>query len=252
MNSFLIQFKNDLIDDKFKFILLTALFTILSITAIITTFYMDTIMRLLGFEDFPVIVTPSARAAFLDFLGDQIFFGLLIMSLGSMGVLASEIESGTINFSLTRPISRRAYTSSRVLARSLALTVPFLLASIFGWIYLNIAFEELPLDVFLGTLFPILILYLYMGFLTGLLSSRLSIMNTGLFTIAILIIQFTLSVFEPLELLSPFSLANVWIDILAQSSLQITAEIFRKLFFLIAWMVIPLIATLYSMEKRDL
>ena len=43
MNSFVIQIKNDIYDEKFKFLLLTVLFTALSITAIISTFYMEDI-----------------------------------------------------------------------------------------------------------------------------------------------------------------------------------------------------------------
>ncbi|MHA2387610.1 MAG: hypothetical protein ACXACW_02695, partial [Candidatus Hodarchaeales archaeon] len=91
MNTVLIQFKNDIIDEKLKFLLLTVLVTLLSFTAIIGTFYMDEIMSLFGIENFPSLFEPSASLAFQDFFGDQVLFGLLLMPLGSMGVLASEI-----------------------------------------------------------------------------------------------------------------------------------------------------------------
>ncbi|MHA2340977.1 MAG: ABC transporter permease subunit [Candidatus Hodarchaeales archaeon] len=164
MNSFIVQLKNDLYDDKFKFLLLTVLFTALSITTILGTFYIDEIMSLLGFSDFPVLFDPSAKVAFLDFFGDQVLFGLLIMSLGSMGVLASDIESGAISFSLSRPISRSHYTLSKVLSRVLALTVPFIISSVIGWLYLGLMFDLLPFEILLGSLIPLVALYLYMGF----------------------------------------------------------------------------------------
>ncbi|MHA2176612.1 MAG: hypothetical protein ACXAB2_10480 [Candidatus Hodarchaeales archaeon] len=252
MNSFLLQLRTELSDDKYKFLLVTALFTSLCLTSIITTFYMDEILRLLGFEGFPTITTPSARTAFLDFFGDQIFFGLLIMSLGSMGIFASDIESGAISFSLTRPISRYTYSLSKSLSRTLALTLPFLLASFIGWIYVNSVFETLPLEVLAGALFPLIILYFYMGFLTSFFSTRFSTTNTGLLTISVLIVQFTISTIEPLELLSPFALANIWIDILHSPTLIISDFIIQQYILLTGWMIIPLLLTLFSLDKRDL
>ncbi|MHA1946527.1 MAG: ABC transporter permease subunit [Candidatus Hodarchaeales archaeon] len=252
MNSFIVQLKNDLYDDKFKFLLLTVLFTALSITTILGTFYIDEIMSLLGFSDFPVLFDPSAKVAFLDFFGDQVLFGLLIMSLGSMGVLASDIESGAISFSLSRPISRSHYTLSKVLSRVLALTVPFIISSVIGWLYLGLMFDLLPFEILLGSLIPLVALYLYMGFLTSFISSRASAINAGFITIAILIIQFTLSAFEPLELLSPFALSSFWTSILTNPLFEWNVNIFGKLFFLLLWVILPLIGTVYSMRKRDI
>jgi ABC-2 type transport system permease protein len=249
MNSILVQLKNDLYDEKFKFFLLTVLFTSLSITAIISTFYMEEIMNLLGFSDFPTLFEPSAVTAFLDFFGDQVFFGLLIMSLGSMGVLASEIESGAITFSLARPISRTHYTISKVSSRVLALTVPFVISSMIGWLYVGLMFDSLPLEILISTLIPLVTLYFYMGFLTSFFSSRASPINAGFITIAILILQFTLSVFEPLELLSPFALSSYWTSVLTN---PLFVPDVSKLFFLLIWAILPLIGTVYSMKKRDI
>jgi len=252
MNSFVIQFKNDIYDEKFKFLLLTVLFTSLSIMAIITTFYMDEIMSLLGFSDFPTLIEPSASAAFLDFFGDQVFFGLLIMSLGSMGVLAAEIESGAISFSLTRPISRTSYTLSKLFSRMLALTVPLIISSLIGWLYVGLMFDALPLEILIGTLIPLIALYFYMGFLASFFSSRVSSINAGFITIAILILQFTLSILEPLELLSPFALSSFWVEILMNPMFEWNLSIFGKMFFLIIWIIIPLLGTIYSMKNRDI
>ena len=252
MNSFVIQIKNDIYDEKFKFLLLTVLFTALSITAIISTFYMEDIMNLLGFSGFIPFVDPSAETAFLDFFGDQVFFGLLIMSLGTMGVLASDIDSGTISFPLTRPISRTEYTLSKVFSRVLALTSPLIISSLIGWFYVGIMFDVLPFETLVGTLIPLVILYLYMGFLTSFFSSRASAINAGFITIAILIVQFTLSIFEPLELLSPFALSGYWTSVLANPLFEWDLIIIGKLLFLILWAILPLLCTIYSMKKRDI
>ena len=252
MNSFFTQFKTDLSDDKFKLFLVTGLFTSLFLASIVTTFYMEEIMKLLGFEDFPTLVTPSARAAFFDFLGDQVFFGLLIMTLGSMGIFASEINSGAISYSLTRPISRVTYSLSKTLSRSLTLTVPLLIGSLIGWGYINLAFETFPLEILLATLLPLLLLFFYMGFLTSLFSTRFPTTNTGFLTIALLIFQLTISVLEPLTLLSPFALADIWVDTLQSTTLVISSDFLLRIVLLLGWMVLPLLLTLYSLDKRDL
>jgi hypothetical protein len=239
-------------DEKFKFFLLTLIFSFLGITAAIGIFYMDEIMSLLGFEDFPMIVTPSSQIVFLDFFGDFTLFGLLIMSLGSMNLFASDIESGAICFSLSRPISRRSYTISKMIVRVLALTLPLVLASFITWSYIGFVFEILPIDQLIGALLPLVLLFLYMGFLSSFFSSRFSTVNAGFVTIGVLIAQFAISIFEPLELLSPFALSSFWADILSLPSWQFNSEILRKYFFLICWLLLPFFATVFSMEKRDL
>ena len=252
MYSFLIQFKSNVWEEKFKFFLLTIIFSFLGISAVIGTFYMDEIMSLLGFEDFPTIITPSSQAVFLDFFGDFTLFGLLIMSLGSMGIFASDIESGAIGFSLTRPISRRAYAISKMITRALALILPFHLASIITWIYTGLAFEVLPTEQFIGAILPLTLLFLYMGFLTDLFSSRTSTTNAGFITIGVLIVQFTISMFKPLEFLSPFALSSFWAEILNNPTWQFDLGILRNYLLLIGWLLIPFIATIYSIERKDL
>jgi ABC-type transport system involved in multi-copper enzyme maturation permease subunit len=174
------------------------------------------------------------------------------MSLGTMGVLASDIESGAISYSLSRPISRRDYTLSKVLSRVFALTIPFIFASVIGWLYVGIMFDVLPLEILIGTLIPLVSLYIYMGFLTSFFSSRLSALNAGFISIASLIVQFTLSVFEPLELLSPFALSGFWTNVLTNPLFEWNVSIVSKLFFLLLWAILPLIGTVYSMKKRDI
>jgi ABC-2 type transport system permease protein len=174
------------------------------------------------------------------------------MSLGSMGLFASDIESNVISYSLTRPISRKAYTISKMITRALALIMPFCLASVITWVYTGLAFELLPVEQFIGSILPLILLLLYMGFLTDLLSSRTSTINAGFITIGILIVQFTISMLEPLEFLSPFALSSFWVEILSDPTWQFDLEILRNYLLLISWLLFPFVATIYSMEKRDL
>ena len=105
---------------------------------------------------------------------------------------------------------------------------------------------------FIGALLPLLLLFFYMGFLTDLFSSRTSTVNAGFMTIGVLIVQFAISMFEPLELLSPFALSSFWVDILINPAWQLDIEILLNYLFLIGWLVLPFVATVYSMEHRDL
>lgn len=247
---FLAQFKHDLWNEKLKFLILFLLFTFQVLTSIISIFYLEELLTLFGL-DFINPTPPSGAAAFLDYFADQFFFGILIISLGTMNVFASEIEAGSICFSLTRPISRAEYTCSRLSARLIGLILPFLIATLIGWIYMGLFFESFPLNTLLFALIPFILLFIYIGVLTSVLSSRTSSLTAGLGTIAIIIVQFTISAFKPIELLSPFTLASFWTEILS-SSVSFDLDHFLKLVCLIIWSSILLILTIYSMKTRDL
>ena len=91
-----------------------------------------------------------------------------------------------------------------------------------------------------------------MGFITDLFSTRLSMINTGFVSIAILIIQFALSVFEPLELLSPFAISSFWVEILTNPSWEFDFDFYKNILLLIGWSILPFLLAIFSMEKRDL
>lgn len=250
-NTFFIQLKNDLWDERIKFVILFFLFMFQVISSIISIFYMEELFALFGF-DFIIPVPPTGEAAFQDFFGDQLLFGIIIMALGTMGIFASNIENGSISFSLARPISRSEYALARILARIMALVTPFFIASFIGWIYMGIFFDVLPLEKLLWSLIPLGLLFIYFGVITSALSTRTSALTAGLIAIGIFIVQFTISAFAPLELLSPFTPANIWIEILNSSNIQWDQQIVMKIGLLGGWILIPLISGIYSLNTRDL
>jgi len=247
---FLAQFKHDLWNEKLKFLILFLLFTFQVLASIISIFYLEELLTLFSL-DFINPTPSSGAAAFLDYFADQFFFGILIISLGTMNVFASEIENGSICFSLTRPISRSEYTISRLTARLIGLILPFLLATFVGWVYMGLFFELFPITTLLFAIIPLVLLFIYVGVVTSVLSSRTSSLTAGLATIAIIIVQFTISAFKPIELLSPFTLASFWSEILS-SSVSFDLDHFLKLVCLIVWSTVPFILTINSMKTRDL
>ena len=251
INRFFTQLKNDLWDDRIKFVILFFLFVFQVISSIITIYYMEELLALFGL-DFINPIPPTGEAAFQDFFMDQLLFGIIIMALGTMSIFASSIENGSISFSLARPISRSEYALARISARIIALVTPFFIASFIGWIYMAIIFDILPLEKLLWSLIPLGLLFIYFGVTTSALSTRTSALTAGLIAIGIFIVQFSISAFAPLELLSPFTPANIWMEILSSSTIQWDQQIIMKIGLLGGWILIPLIFGIHSLNTRDL
>lgn len=249
INVFFIQLKSNLWDERYKFMILLIIFVFQVLSSIISVFYMEELLTLFGF-DFISPIPPTGEAAFLDFFGDQLLFGIIIMALGTMNIFASDIENGSISFSLSRPISRSQYASAKIMARIGALITPFFIASFIGWIYMGIVFEVLPFETLLWALLPLGLFFIYLGVTTSALSTRTSALTAGLIAIGIFIIQFTISAFEPLELLSPFTFANVWIELLSNSNMN--QKIITKIGLLAGWILIPAGLAIFSFKTRDL
>ncbi len=250
LNTFVIQFKNDLWNERYKSLILLFLYLFQAITSIFSTFYMEELLALLNIEfvnPFPA----TGEAALIDFLGDQFLFGILIMSLGTMSIFGAEIENNSISFSLTRPISRTEYTTARMIARLIALVIPFILATLTGWVFMALVFEIFPLDRLVWSIFILVVLFIYLGSATSALSTRLPSLTAGLVTIVIFIIQLTISAFKPIELLSPFTSAALWIKFLINAPIP-DNELLIKLSLLVCWVIASFILAIYSMKTRDL
>lgn len=249
LNNFILQLKNDLWNERLKFIILLFLFLFQVIVSVITIFYLEDILTLFNIEWInPIPLT--GEAAFADFLGDQLLFGILIMSLGTMNIFAAEIDNKSISYSLTRPISRTEYSIAKLVARLSALILPLIIATLVGWGVMALIFEVFPLDRLILSTFFIILLFLYLGVITSALSTRVSALTAGLVAIVLYIIQFTLSVIQPIELLSPFSYSALWVDFLTNNWIPFN-EIVLKLSLLGFWILIPLILLIYSMKTRD-
>jgi ABC-type transport system involved in multi-copper enzyme maturation permease subunit len=250
LNSFAIQLKNDLWNERYKSLILLFLYLFQAITSIFATFYMEDLLALLNIEfinSFPA----SGEAALLDFLSDQFLFGILIMSLGTMSIFAADIENNSISFSLTRPISRTEYTTARIIARLIAFIIPFLMATLTGWVFMAIVFEIFPLDRLVWSILIIILLFVYLGTVTSALSTRFPSFTAGLAAIVLFVVQFTLSAFKPLELLSPFTSAALWSNFLINAPIP-DNELLIKLFLLVFWIIASFLLAIYSLKTRDL
>lgn len=247
--NFILQLKNDLWNERLKFIILLFLFLFQVIVSITTIFYLEDILALFNIEWInPIPLT--GEAAFADFLGDQMLFGILIMSLGTMNIFAAEIDTKSISYSLTRPISRTEYSIARLVARLIALILPLIIATFVGWGFMALIFEIFPLDRLIFSLLFLILLFLFLGVTTSALSTRVSALTAGLVAIVFYIILFTLSVIQPIELISPFTYSALWIDFLMNNWVPFN-EIVLKLFLLGSWILVPFFLMIYSMKTRD-
>lgn len=248
-SNLLYQIQNEFWNEKTKFLILCFLFVFQVLSSILSVFYMEELLTLFGFE-FLDPIPPTSEAVFLDFFTDNLFFGILLMSLGSMNIFAGEIENGSISYSLARPISRTDYSIAKLIARLSALILPLGIASMIGWVYMALVFEIFPIERLFWSLLILVLLYAYLGIVTSTLSTRVSTLTTGLSAIALFIVQITLSAFQPIELLSPFTYVTIWRDFLLGYTVNFD-DILLRSFLIITWILVPFILLIISIKKRD-
>ncbi|MFX0172932.1 MAG: hypothetical protein ACFE9L_13540, partial [Candidatus Hodarchaeota archaeon] len=149
-------------------------------------------------------------------------------------------------------ISRTEYALARILSRLFTLISPFVFATLIGWIYLGIAFETFPFEKLFWSSFMLILLFTYLCITTSALSSATTTLIAGIGSITISIVQFSISAFEPLNMLSPLTLANIWTEIITKQTFKFTQELFINIGLLLGWIVIPLLIGIYVLKTRDL
>jgi len=249
--TFRLQLQDNLWNERLKFVILLCVFIIQALTSIMSVFYMEEILAMAGFE-FVSPIPPSTEAVFMDFFNDQLLFYFFLMALGSMGLFANEIENGSIEFFLTRPITRTNYTLTKIITRLSILVVPFVITTIATWGYLSLVLEIIPLERVLFALIPVCLLYFYFGTVTSAFSTRFSSLTAAFSAIGIFLVQFTISTLKPIELLSPITAANIWGKILQGSESVFSVEYLSSILLLIIWVIAPLVIAVYSLNRRDL
>jgi len=88
--------------------------------------------------------TPTAGDAIDQLAKNLGQFGGLIAVLLAMGAVATEKERGTAALFLTKPVSRAAFLSAKLVAIGLTLAVATAIATAGAWFYTLVLFEPLP------------------------------------------------------------------------------------------------------------
>jgi ABC-2 type transport system permease protein len=110
------------------------------------------------------IPEPTIKDAVVQYIKNAIQFGILLVVLLTMGVLAQEKERGTAAMLFTKPVSRSAVVLAKWLAGITTLSLGLVLGGICCLVYTAILFEPLPVGKFLVfSLFLLISLGVYLS-----------------------------------------------------------------------------------------
>jgi len=101
-----------------------------------------------GLADF--IPAPSVADSVAQYLKNTEQFGILLVILLTMGVVAQEKERGTAAMLLTHPLPRLSFLLAKFIALGILFTLSLAVAAVGCWYYTYLLFEALPWGAFLA------------------------------------------------------------------------------------------------------
>ncbi len=100
------------------------------------------------------LVIEITRISYLDaasqYMKNISQIGVLLLIYLNMGAVASEREADTAAFVLVKPVSRRSFFVSKLLAQAFSATIGLLVAAVGAWIYTDLLFANAPAGAFVG------------------------------------------------------------------------------------------------------
>ncbi|WP_299737647.1 ABC transporter permease [uncultured Rossellomorea sp.] len=176
---------------NYKMIWMPIVFILFGLTEPLTAFYLPDIINSVG--DLPEgtvisIPTPSSGEVLLSTISKFSTFGVLIIVLGFMGMIAGERKSGNAIMVLVKPVSYTAYIYSKWLAAFVLVWVSYGLGMISSWYYIQVLFNGIGFTAFVH---GFLVYGLWLTFILTLVVFFSSLVKTpgpaGFFTIGIAI-----------------------------------------------------------------
>lgn len=119
----------------YRFLVLMSVFLFFGLTTPLTLKYLPEIVKLAG-EGMEInIPPPTAIEALLSYSGDISQIGIFVIVLVAMGSIANELQRGTALIVLSKPVSRTAFVTAKLLAISMTSLVSLSAASLvcFGY-----------------------------------------------------------------------------------------------------------------------
>jgi ABC-2 type transport system permease protein len=170
-----------------KMIVFLAVFLITGIISPVLAKYTPEILKSIpnlpaGLADF--IPAPTVADSVVQYLKNTEQFGILLVILLTMGVMAQEKERGTAAMLLTKPVSRSAVILAKWLAGMIILLAGLLVDGLACLAYTVVLFEPLPFGAFLALnllLFVYLGVYLTVALMASTLARSQSIAAAGAF-----------------------------------------------------------------------
>jgi ABC-2 type transport system permease protein len=230
-----------------RLLVVVAIFAVLGIISPVTAKYTPELLKSLGSGGSGVTIivsTPTVKDAITQFIKNVAGTGIFVAILLPMGLVAREKERGTAAFVLTKPLTRPAFLTAKLVALGLTLTVGVAVGALATYWYTALLFAPISVPGFLAaSLLVLLSLLVYASFTflgSTLLNAQLPAVAIGLagwIIVSILSVFPSIEKFTPAGLLDPASqLAlgltpqHLWISIAASGATLVAM-------LLIAWLV---------------
>jgi len=119
----------------FRLPALYLIFLFLAVTDPLVTKYMGEILARSAHGITVIVPPPSPSQAMIQFLGDFIELGALVIIAITMGSVAGEKASGVTSFMLTKPVSRKSYIVAKILVLGGGAALGMVAATVLAWLY---------------------------------------------------------------------------------------------------------------------
>jgi ABC-2 type transport system permease protein len=195
-----------------RLLVVVAIFAILGIISPLSAKYTPELLKALGTGSSGVTIilpAPTVKDAITQFIKNVAGTGIFVAVLLPMGSVAREKERGTAAFVLTKPLSRPAFLTAKLLSLGLTLTAGVAIGALATYWYTALLFTPVSLGGFIAaSLLVLLSLLVYASFTflgSALLSAQLPAAGIGL---AGWIVVSILSIFPRIEPYTPAGLLD--------------------------------------------
>ena len=120
----------------YRLVIVLGVFLLFGLSSPLTLKYLPDLLKMAGDQGMIIqLPTPTAAQSLASYAGDIGQIGALVAVLVAMGCIANELKSGTAFITLSKPITRSAFVSAKLLAVSLTFLVSMIVASLVCFAY---------------------------------------------------------------------------------------------------------------------
>lgn len=154
MSQWLTLFQKEILEmwRNFKWIWVPITFILLGVSEPLTSYYLPQIIKSFGGLPEEAVIDippPTAGAVLASGLSQYSTIGVLIIVLGTMGVIAGERKSGVAAMILVKPVSYLSYITSKWAGSLLLVWFSLFIGYLSTWYYTGQLFEWVPFGEFL-------------------------------------------------------------------------------------------------------
>ncbi|MFO1444775.1 ABC transporter permease [Bacillus sp. Bva_UNVM-123] len=257
MNQWITLFNKEMLEmsRNFKWIWVPIVFILIAIQEPLTLYYLPQIIESFGGLPEGAVIempVPAASEVLVAILGQFNTLGILVIVLGSMGLIAAERKSGVAGLILVKPISYTSYVTSKWAGAMVLLWVSYFIGYIASWYYVVILFEMVPFADFFQSF---ILNGLWLSFVLTISIFFNSIFKSpgavGFISIAVVIILSLISsTFSQWLKWSP-SLMSSYTSLFLMNK-QLPTETFPAVIVSLAAILILLVGSISILRKREL